>query len=247
VRRAFTLIELLVVIAVIAVLAALLLPALEKARSAAQRAGCVSNVRQFSLAFLAYCQDFDDWIPNGHTSGWTLTMAMFDWTYEVMPYLDYVDSIQEARAKYIYPSVGVYMCPTNSYRCVPTWWDGPTASYGFNYQGGSLGYYTPPGTGPAIIKLNKIVHPYAYVIMGDSNYRDYPYYYAWLRPASWTGADHPFMAHGEGGNLLWGDLSVQWVTDERLRANVKQWMWHSWTGCNDNHATPWCDGSPPLP
>jgi len=159
VRRAFTLIELLVVIAVIAVLAALLLPALEKARSAAQRAGCVSNVRQFSLAFLAYCQDFDDWIPNGHTSGWTLTMAMFDWTYEVMPYLDYVDSIQEARAKYIYPSVGVYMCPTNSYRCVPTWWDGPTASYGFNYQGGSLGYYTPPGTGPAIIKLNKIVHP----------------------------------------------------------------------------------------
>jgi prepilin-type N-terminal cleavage/methylation domain-containing protein len=68
-RGAFTLIELLVVIAIIALLVSILLPSLNKAKSLARRALCLSNMRTIGVSAFMYAGENDDWFPDPYTTG----------------------------------------------------------------------------------------------------------------------------------------------------------------------------------
>lgn len=146
-RRGFTLVELLVVIGIIALLISMLLPALNRARAAAQTVACASNLRQMVTAVQMFAADHDGHLPKAFNNGsnrmrgwntrlgtqWEFVEPMWGWEYAIM--------------KYMGKSRNVFQCPADTSEAIRyTWNDGDSnlpdepdadnvaASYRMNYS-----------------------------------------------------------------------------------------------------------------
>jgi len=124
-RNGFTLIELLVVIAIIAILAAMLLPALARAKCRALGVSCLSNTRQIGIAWVAYCSDLQDKVPQLSAGGVNAPGLVadnpgLDWgTDPVANAYDFdenylLDGNKSSIAPYL-RSAKVFKCPADKY------------------------------------------------------------------------------------------------------------------------------------
>ena len=97
-KRGFTLIELLVVIAIIAILAAILFPVFARAKEAAKKTSCLSNMKQLGTSLMLYKSDYDDtYMKTTYNSG---TPRRGSWVYTSQPYVQ---------------NFNIYKCPADAF------------------------------------------------------------------------------------------------------------------------------------
>lgn len=131
-KRAFTLIELLVVIAIIAILAAILFPVFARAKEAAKKISCLSNIKQLGLATLMYTTDYDGvfpiamyGMPGGEVQTWFGRQAASgSWSKEsglLQPYIK---------------SGAIQKCPSSNLK--PRFGDGNGYGYNYGYLGSDV-------------------------------------------------------------------------------------------------------------
>ncbi|MFW6156487.1 MAG: DUF1559 domain-containing protein [Armatimonadota bacterium] len=190
-RVGFTLIELLVVIAIIAILAAILFPVFARAREKARQASCLSNVKQLSLGFLMYAQDYDETLPPSHV---TINEAPV-----VHPNGD--ESERTHWASLIFPyvnNIDVYNCPSTR-RAV---WDGSYTgqhAYGYNRHIGTnvfLGEMERPAEFLLICDTDLIEGSWNTFVVYDSFYPN----------------SHISDRHNGGANFGFADGHSKWLS-----------------------------------
>jgi prepilin-type N-terminal cleavage/methylation domain-containing protein len=228
----FTLIELLVVIAIIAILLAILIPVTRAARERGQRAVCLSNLRQLTIAWTAYADQHDGNLVRGSAYG----IETVDKRWRYVSWMGRAFCFPMSRSELVEnPDKGAlwpYLQNVDVYRC-PRGRTGHAATYGIvsAANGAKIeGTYAPGRVGNTVLRLERltdIISPgpgarAVFVDMGQTPTGSDYYYY--LDP-KWYNASAPLSLHAAGTTVSMADGHAeywQWRGHELTKMPRKQ-------------------------
>jgi prepilin-type N-terminal cleavage/methylation domain-containing protein/prepilin-type processing-associated H-X9-DG protein len=237
-RRAFTLIELLVVVAIIAILMAVLMPALQRAREQGKRAVCLSNVKQFGLAWVLYADENDQKIVNSctvpATEGHPDDKLEPCWLYFRIgdSTQTQIDGIQRGALWRYVGQLKIYRCPTgirgevNTYAIVDA-------------MNGAM--VSIPNVPPKLYikRKTQIPRPGERMVFVDEGRSTTQSWTIWYDRPSWW--DLPPVRHGAGTNFSFADGHAEywkWEDLRTLKVARQEADWQSLVNLADNPDIP---------